>query len=174
MPLTPSFPPSGKPAFIKIRYRPSGLPIQDGDTPRGQDCIRGQVALRPLGIEAIPINNVEKACAGGGTAFHHAWLGVASGLYDITMAVGAEKLHHPNKMMVFAGFLGGLDIENIRNILANISEYGMTEDDKKKMKEHIRQYAHHANPLKTGKSSKKKNSKSMKDKAGEYCNMLKV
>ncbi|HNW28381.1 MAG TPA: hypothetical protein PKN50_07895 [Spirochaetota bacterium] len=98
---------------------------------KGQDRIRGQVALRPLGIEAIPITSVENACAGGSTAFHHAWLGVTGGLYDITMAVGAEKLHHPNKMMVFAGFLGGLDIENIRNISANISEYGMTDDEKK-------------------------------------------
>ena len=59
---------------------------------KGQDTIRGQVALRPMGIEAIPITNVENACAGGSTAFHHAWLGVASGLYDVTMAVGAEKL----------------------------------------------------------------------------------
>ena len=58
----------------------------------GQDCIRAQVALRPLGIESIPMTNVENACAGGSTAFHHAWLGVASGLYDITMAVGAEKV----------------------------------------------------------------------------------
>ena len=61
---------------------------------KGQDCIRAQVALRPLGIESIPMTNVENACAGGSTAFHHAWLGVASGLYDITMAVGAEKIHH--------------------------------------------------------------------------------
>jgi len=57
-----------------------------------------------MGIEAIPITNVENACAGGSTAFHHAWLGVASGLYDITMAVGAEKLNNPNKYAVFAGF----------------------------------------------------------------------
>ena len=141
---------------------------------RGQDCIRGQVALRPLGIEAIPITNVENACAGGSTAFHHAWLGVAGGLYDVTMAVGAEKLHHPNRMMVFAGFLGGLDIENIRNILANISEYGMTEDDKNKMEEHIRKYARLADQNKTDKSKKKKSSKSMKDKAGEYWDMFKV
>ena len=66
------------------------------------------------------MTNVENACAGGSTAFHHAWLGVASGLYDITMAVGAEKLHSSNKMKVFAGFLGGLDIENIATIMANI------------------------------------------------------
>jgi len=31
-----------------------------------QHCIRGQVALRPEGVEGIPIYNVENACAGGG------------------------------------------------------------------------------------------------------------
>ena len=84
---------------------------------KGQDCITGPGALRPLGIEAIPMTNVENACAGGSTAFHHAWLGVASGLYDITMAVGAEKINTPNKMKSFAGFLSGLDVENIKKTL---------------------------------------------------------
>ena len=46
-----------------------------------QHGIRGQVALRYLGIEGIPITNVENACAGASTAFHNAWLGVGSGLY---------------------------------------------------------------------------------------------
>ncbi len=140
---------------------------------KGQDCIRGQVALRPLGIESIPITNVENACAGGSTAFHHAWLGVASGLYDITMAVGAEKLHHHNKMAVFAGFLGGLDIENIGEIIANISIYGMNEEDKKQMMEHVRKYAHLANSGKILKG-KKKNKKTMKDKVGKYRDMMLV
>ena len=108
---------------------------------KGQDCIRAQVALRPLGIEAIPMTNVENACAGGSTAFHHAWLGVASGLYDITMAVGAEKLNHPNKMNIFAGFLGGLDVENIKNNLETMTIFGMTEEDKKNMRETVAKYA---------------------------------
>ena len=136
----------------------------------GQDCIRGQVAMRPLGIESIPMTNVENACAGGSTAFHHAWLGVASGLYDITMAVGAEKLHHHNKMFVFAGFLGGLDIENISTIMASISAAGMTDEDKKQMQEHIKKYAPMA---KAGANSKKKKAP-MKQKLKEYIDMFKV
>jgi acetyl-CoA acetyltransferase len=136
---------------------------------KGQDCIRGQVAMRPLGIESIPMTNVENACAGGSTAFHHAWLGVASGLYDITLAVGAEKLHSTNKMAVFAGFLGGLDIENIATIIAKISLYGMTDEDKKQMQEHIRKYAHQ----KTGSKSKKKKA-TVKQKLQEYMDMFKV
>ena len=42
-----------------------------------QHCIRGQVALRPLGLDSLPITNVENACAGGSTAFHGAWKDVA-------------------------------------------------------------------------------------------------
>jgi acetyl-CoA acetyltransferase len=137
---------------------------------KGQDCIRAQVALRPIGIEAIPMTNVENACAGGSTAFHHAWLGVSSGLYDITMAVGSEKLYDPNKMKVFAGFLSGLDIENISEIIANISVYGMSEQDKKDMHEHVKKYAHLA---KTGKKSKKKKA-TIKDKIQEYKDMFTV
>jgi len=74
-----------------------------------QHCIRGEVALRPLGIDAIPITNVENACAGGSTAFHGAWKDVALGLADISLAVGAEKVYDPNKYMVFAGFMSGMD-----------------------------------------------------------------
>ena len=128
---------------------------------KGQDTIRGQVALRPMGIEAIPITNVENACAGGSTAFHHAWLGVASGLYDITMAVGAEKLNNPNKYAVFAGFLGGLDMEDLPNILAELSLYGMSDEDRKKMNEHIQKYS------RPDKEKKKKN-KSFKEKIRDY------
>jgi acetyl-CoA acyltransferase len=97
---------------------------------RGQMTIRGQVALRPFGIDTIPITNVENACAGGSTAFHHAWLGVASGLYDITLAVGAEKLYHENKLLVFAGFLGGIDIENVLPIVNGLTDFQLTEGDK--------------------------------------------
>ena len=88
---------------------------------RGQMTIRGQVALKGMGIEGIPITNVENACAGGSTALHHAWYGVAGGLYDITMAVGAEKLYASNKNLGVQGFLGGIDIENVLTIAKTLS-----------------------------------------------------
>ena len=130
---------------------------------RGQDCIRAQVAFRPLGIESIPMTNVENACAGGSTAFHHAWLGVASGLYDITMAVGAEKLNHPNKMKIFAGFLGGLDVESIKKNLETMTIFSMTDEDKKNMREKVEKYAQFAK----SKGGKKKNP-SLSERFKEY------
>ena len=78
-----------------------------------QHCIRGQVALRPLGIESIPITNVENACAGGSTAFHSAWKDVASGMTDVSLAIGVEKVYAMNKYLMFAGFMSGLDVGGI-------------------------------------------------------------
>ncbi len=77
----------------------------------GQHYIRGQVALRGMGICGIPITNVENACAGGATAFHAAWMGVASGLYDCVMAIGAEKLYSDDKGKMFGAFSGAVDVE---------------------------------------------------------------
>lgn len=99
----------------------------------GQSCIRGQVALRPMGLDTIPITNVENACASGSTAFHHAWMAVASGLYDITLAVGAEKLHNTNKMATFAGFMAGIDIENVVEISRGLSVFSLTPEDRKNL-----------------------------------------
>lgn len=79
----------------------------------GQHCIRGQIALRNAGIEGLPIYNEENACAGGATAFHAAWMGVASGLYDCVLAIGAEKIYHEDKAKSFQAFWSGTDVANI-------------------------------------------------------------
>ena len=86
-----------------------------------QHCIRGQVALRPLGIEAIPITNVENACAGGSTALHGAWKDVMSGLCDVSLALGVEKTHQTNRYAVFAGFLAGTDVERAADEAARLT-----------------------------------------------------
>lgn len=78
----------------------------------GQEMIRGQVLLRPLGIQAIPIFNVENACASAATALHLGWQAVASGMHDIVLCLGAEKLTHAedrNRGMAAIG--AGVDVE---------------------------------------------------------------
>lgn len=124
-----------------------------------QVCIRGQVALRPLGIDAIPITNLENACAGGSTAFHHAWMGVASGMYDITMALGAEKIYDRNQSLVFSGFLTGLDVGNLGTMLESLGDVALSDDEKKAMAAHIDKYKGMAK-----KGSSKGNKKTFKDK----------
>lgn len=78
-----------------------------------QHCIRGQVALRDQKIMGIPIYNIENACAGGATGVHCAWMGVASGLYDCVLALGAEKMYDEDKVKMFKAFWTGIDIENM-------------------------------------------------------------
>ena len=79
----------------------------------GQEMIRGQVALRPAGLLGVPIINVENACASGSTAAHLAWLSVASGQHDIVLAVGAEKLIHPDKQRSFDAIQAGTNLVDI-------------------------------------------------------------
>ncbi|MFP4477473.1 MAG: thiolase family protein [Desulfatibacillaceae bacterium] len=106
-----------------------------------QGSIRGQVATRPHGMEKIPITNVENACASASTAFHHAWMSVASGLYDCTLALGAEKLYNTNRMATMVGFMGGIDVENCVEIVKNLSDFQMTEADKEEMRRIRAKYA---------------------------------
>jgi acetyl-CoA acetyltransferase len=86
---------------------------------QGQHCIRGQVALAPLGIQGIPIVNVENACAGASTAVREAWMSIKAEQYDLVLAIGAEKMWFPeDKAKMFEGFLSGMDVEFARNIIA--------------------------------------------------------
>lgn len=84
----------------------------------GQEMIRGQVALRDMGIGGIPIINTENACASSSTAFHVAWMYVASGMYDIALAVGMEKLYHEDKTRSFKAIGSAVDVEWVANMAA--------------------------------------------------------
>jgi acetyl-CoA acetyltransferase len=77
----------------------------------GQECIRGQVVLRECGIGGVPIFNVENACASASSAFHLAWQQVAAGQVDVALALGVEKLTHPDKAVSFAAFGAAVDVE---------------------------------------------------------------
>lgn len=60
----------------------------------------GQRVLQQIGQTGIPVVNVANACATGSTAFREAFMAVASGMYDVSMAVGVEQMGK-------AGLLGG-------------------------------------------------------------------
>ncbi len=128
-----------------------------------QTCIRGQVALRPLGIDTIPITNIENACAGGSTAFHHAWMSVAGGHYDVTMALGAEKIYDSNQSLVFSGFLTGMDTGNLVDTMRTFTEFSLTDDDLNAMKEHRKVYAVAAKKSKKKRKTIKSRYKSFRD-----------
>jgi acetyl-CoA acetyltransferase len=84
----------------------------------GQECVRGQIVLRECGLGGIPMVNVENACASASTALHLAWQAVAGGFHDCVLALGMEKLYHPDKTKSFAALAGAVDVE----LLAQLKE----------------------------------------------------
>lgn len=76
-----------------------------------QEMIRGQVALRSMGFEGLPIINTENACASGSTAVHLAWTAIKAGLYDVVLVLGAEKMTHPDKRKTALAVATALDVE---------------------------------------------------------------
>jgi acetyl-CoA acyltransferase len=77
----------------------------------GQNVIRGQCALRAMGLQGIPITNVENACASSSSALREAYANLKAGLCDVALVVGADKMFFPNKReQMFQAFLGGMDV----------------------------------------------------------------
>jgi acetyl-CoA acetyltransferase len=95
----------------------------------GQEMIRGQVMLRPAGVEGIPIFNVENACASSSSAFHLGWQAIVSGAYDVVLCVGAEKLTHEDKRVGMAAIGTAVDME-ARAELAELLGSGQGASDR--------------------------------------------
>jgi acetyl-CoA C-acetyltransferase len=66
--------------------------------------VSGLTLSRPLRIRNKPVTRVENMCATGSEALRNACYAVASGAYDIAMAIGVEKL----KDSGFSGLTGSL------------------------------------------------------------------
>ena len=86
----------------------------------GQECIRAQVVLRDIGIDKIPMVNTENACASSSTAMQLGWLYVSSGMYDIALVLGVEKMYTENKGQMMAAFSAGVDVEQLRAIMKQV------------------------------------------------------
>lgn len=75
-----------------------------------QHSIKGQVVLRSMGIDRIPVANVENACAGASTALHLAYTGVRAGMYDVALAVGSEKITSADKVKSLGAYAACMDV----------------------------------------------------------------
>jgi len=91
-----------------------------------QHSIRGQVILRGMKIDKIPVTNVENACAGGSTALHLAYAGIRAGMYDVAMALGSEKISHPDKNVSLGAYASCMDVENFLQHINMIMEVSKT------------------------------------------------
>lgn len=88
----------------------------------GQECIRGEVVLRSVGIGGLPVVNVENACASASTAFNQACAMVSAGLYDVVLACGVEKMYFEDRAKVFGAFMGAVDVEQLASILEGLQK----------------------------------------------------
>jgi len=77
----------------------------------GQHSLRGQTVARGMGIDRIPVFNVENACAGGSTAIHAAFAAIRGGLYDVVLVLGSEKLSDEEVPTVVNAYNTCSDIE---------------------------------------------------------------
>jgi acetyl-CoA acetyltransferase len=59
---------------------------------QGQEQIRGQTVVRDVGIERVPIINVENACASGSSALREAIMAITAEAVDVALVVGFEKM----------------------------------------------------------------------------------
>ena len=57
-----------------------------------QSGMSGMILAKPLGLDGKPVSRVENMCATGSDALRQAAYAVASGAYDVGMAVGVEKV----------------------------------------------------------------------------------
>jgi acetyl-CoA acetyltransferase len=89
-----------------------------------QHMIRGEIALRSMGIGAIPIVNVENACASGSTAFNAAVNYLRAGQADVALAVGAEKMYSQDRELMFAVFDSGWDVTEREAAVARLAKLG--------------------------------------------------
>ncbi len=90
----------------------------------GQYNVRGQMALRPLGFQGLPITNVENACASASTAFNMACMTIKAGLADVVLAVACEKLYSPDKAKTFAVFNGAWDVHHPQETMNGLLALG--------------------------------------------------
>jgi acetyl-CoA acetyltransferase len=79
------------------------------------------VVFSKIGIEGIPVYNIENACASGSSAFNLAVQCLKAGSTDVALALGAEKMNIADKLKALALFESGWDVsraeENYRNLM---------------------------------------------------------
>jgi acetyl-CoA acetyltransferase len=90
----------------------------------GQQMIRGQVALRAMGIGGIPVVNVENACASGSSALSLAVNFVRAGEGEVALAVGAEKMYSRDRDLMFSVFDSAWDVHDAAAIRDRLLELG--------------------------------------------------
>jgi acetyl-CoA acetyltransferase len=76
--------------------------------------LNGNDVVDDLGQTGVPVYNLSAGCAAGGNAFNVGWTLVASGLHDLVLVVGGEKL--PKGFIQTSGVEDATDPEYVRQV----------------------------------------------------------
>ncbi|MFT9497556.1 thiolase domain-containing protein [Anaerosolibacter sp.] len=82
-------------------------------------CIQshmGPLASETLGLGNIPTLRTEGACASGSLAFRQGLMAITSGLYDVVLVGGVEKMTHQATEIVTTGLASAADFETEVNL----------------------------------------------------------
>jgi acetyl-CoA acetyltransferase len=90
----------------------------------GQHMVGGQIALREMGFERLPVFNVENACASSSSALNLAYGYVRAGMADTVLAVGAEKMYGSDRDKTFSVFNGAWDVHQVDATVSRLDEIG--------------------------------------------------
>lgn len=91
---------------------------------QGQFAIPGQVVLGKLGIEGIPVYNIDNGCAAGSSAFALAVQSLKAGVTDVALALGTEKMNVEDKLSVLKLMEGGWDVSRVDENYARLVQLG--------------------------------------------------
>src|SRR5213594_532430 len=122
----------------------AGIDLKDVDAFWLGTLFSGQSGLtlsRPLKIDYKPVSRLENFCATGYEAFRNACYAVASGAYDIAMAIGVEKLKDsgfsglPSTRSVGDGTAAGMTAPAMFSLLAPAyaKKYGVSDEQLKEV-----------------------------------------
>jgi len=94
----------------------------------GQLMVGGQIALRRMGLQAVPVFNVENACATGASALHLAIGSVLAGTAAVALAVGVEKMNIGDRARSMAVFDGAYDVSDPDELVRQLERLGGVAD----------------------------------------------
>lgn len=95
----------------------------------GQFTIPGEIAMRGIGLQSIPVYNVENACATGSTALNLAATSIRAGEAEVALAVGFDKMNIGDRAREMALFESGYDVSDPDALARNLQELGGVIDD---------------------------------------------
>jgi acetyl-CoA acetyltransferase len=80
--------------------------------------LNGNDVIDEMGATGIPVYNLSAGCAAGGNAFNTGWMLVASGMHDVVLVVGGEKM--PKGFIQTSGVEETTDPEYLRQLCVGV------------------------------------------------------